>query len=265
MEQQTNVPAIEQDDEMNFFGDEGDSTESDELDFNEGADEEPSKDEPAQDAKPAGEKVKIKFMGKEEEIDLSDRETLVTLLQKGKNYDNVHADLESLKNSEDLNFLKQMAKEAGLPDTKSFIDKVKTDLENQRIQGRAQELMDEGMSEEHAIHTAKLEMQVKAGTPQPTKTAEQEAPDSKGFLELLEEYPEVAQFKTLDDYPEPVKEAILAGKPPIVAYQKHLLAEAKKANEIEKINQSAKQRDLGSMKNAKNAEPDDPFLTGLNS
>ena len=253
---------------MNFFGDEADTADSDALDFSEEPEtkEEPTETDPDAEAKPAGEKVKIKFMGKEEEVDLSDKETLVTLLQKGKNYDNVHADLEALKNSDELTFLKQMAKDAGLPDSKSFIEKVKKDLENERIQSRAQELMDEGMSEEHAIHTAKLELQVKAGTPQPTKTADQEeAPDSKGFLELLEEYPEVAQFKTLDDYPEPVKEAILAGKPPIVAYQKHLLDEAKKANDIEKINQSAKQRDLGSMKNAKNAEADDPFLTGFNS
>lgn len=215
-------------------------------------------------AKPASEKLKITYMGKEEEIDLSDTETVKTLLQKGKNYDTVLADREALKNSDEMKFLRKLADDAGVKDIKTFMETVQKDLRNQRIQSRAQELMDEGMAEEHALHTADLELKLTESKPQPeVKPEVEDKPDASPFVELLTEYPEVAQYKTLDEFPEAVRNAIKAGKSPLVAYQAFQNAKLKEELEAVKNREGAKQRDLGSMRSAKSDEAQDAFLTGL--
>lgn len=216
--------------------------------------------------KPSGEKVKIKYLGAEEEIDLSDKDTLIPLLQKGRDYDKKLAEIEALKNSEEMAFIRNMAKEAGVADTKEFIKKVQTDLRNERIKTRVTELMDEGMGEEHARHTAELELKVAEVKPQTEVATEDDGKgDVKAFVELFTEYPETAQFKTLEDFPEDVREAIKAGKNPVVAYQQHLLKETKAKIEEAKNLESAKQRDLGSLRSAKSDAVKNPFLEGLDT
>ena len=271
MTEKTNRQMVEEEDNNDLFTEDAD-TDNEELNFADPDEGETKDDELLTDetkseaeapAKPANDKVKIKYMGTEEEIDLSDREALVTLLQKGKNYDSKLEELETLKNSEELAFVRNMAKEAGVKDTKAFMETVQKDLRNQRIQTRASKLMEEGMSEDHAMYTADLELKATEAKPQAEEV--EEKPDASGFTELLTDYPETAQFKTLADFPDSVREAIQTGKNPVNAYQTYLIAKAKAEIEQVKNTESAKERDLGSMRSAKNDVKTNPFLEGLDS
>lgn len=206
-------------------------------------------------------KLKIKYNGAEEEIDLAtQRDEVIALIQKGKNYDHLVKERDDLRNSEEIKFLNELAKEANV-DPKEFIKQVRKDRENLKIQTRKQELMDEGMSEQHALYTAQLELKASA-MPQAEK-AEPQADGAKGFLDLLTKYPETGKFKTLDDFPESVAKSIREGENPLVAYQQYLI-DQKEADRL-KLEQAQKnkERDLGSMKSGKEEEKDDPFISAL--
>ena len=214
------------------------------------------------DAKPSVEqKLKIKFNGAEEEFDLvSQREEVIALIQKGKNYDHVVGERDLLKNSEELKFIDDMAKEMKV-DRSEFIKQVRKDLENQKIQARKQELMDEGMTEDHAIYTAKLELKANATPPQVAETVNTDG--AKAFLDLLTKYPETSKFKTLEEFPESVAKSIKEGELPIVAYQQYLI-DQKEADRVKlELAQKNKERDLGSMKSGKDEEKEDPFISAL--
>lgn len=210
-------------------------------------------------------KIKIKYNGVEEEYDpATQQDTIVELLQKGRNYDKVNADKEALANSEEIQFLREQAKEAGFKDTKEYLQKLRADLQQDAITKRAQQLEAEGYNPQHALYTAQLESKAKQGTPRqvdPNEAFVQEM--SNKFGELLAEYPETKQFKTLNDYPKPVIDMIQQGKTPLVAYQKYLLDTERSKAEIEAQNQANAKRDIGSLQSGKDDKAEDPFIAGL--
>jgi hypothetical protein len=209
-------------------------------------------------------KLKVKYNGTEQEFDLATQtEEVTALIQKGMNYDHVKGEVDSYKNSEEMTFLKQMATQAGMPDTKAFIQKLQKDIEIQETQARAQQLVAEGMSAKHAQYTAELEMKAKQVVAPPTPPPDMTDALKTGFQELFSEYPDAQQFKTFGELPLEVQDAINAGKSPLVAYQRHLLAQKEAKQALDKHNQDVKSRDLGSMKTGQQIDTEDPFLAGL--
>lgn len=209
------------------------------------------------------EKLKIKYNGVEEEYDLStQRDDIIALIQKGKNYDHIKSERDTLVNGEEMAYLKQLAKDKGFDDVKQFI---KTESENytqNKIAQRVNQLVSEGMSRKHAEYTAKLEFE--KASPQESKETKQEAEqvteDSgvKGFVELFQEFPELTQ-KSFEDYPEDFKKDIANGKTPLVAWQKHLLnVERAERERIQKLKDN-KAKDLGTMQSGTD-DSDDAFL-----
>jgi len=216
------------------------------------------------EAKPAlDSKLKIKYNGTEEEIDLAtQREEAIALIQKGKNYDHVLQERDALKDSEEIKFLRELAKEQGIEDTKEFMKKVRMDLDNIKIENRMRELVEEGMSDEHAKYTAELELKSKQATPQ---AKQEEKPDqgTQHFQELMTKYPETLKFKTLEDFPESVANAIREGEVPIVAYQAYLLEQAQqKQAKLEQVANN-RERDMGSLNSGSTEDKVDYFLSGL--
>lgn len=207
--------------------------------------------------------IKVKYNGEEKELDLnSNYDDIVAYIQKGMNYDHVVGERDSLKESEEMKLIRELAEEAGVKDTKEFVKKFKEDLTQTKVNKRAEQLMSEGMSKEHALYTAKLEVEK---APLPPKGQEQQ-PDpieeqAVGFKELLEEYPDLAKNKW-EDFPEDFQRLVSEGKKPIVAWQKYLLNQSEKTQRDEKQKAGTKERDLGSMR-GKSDEKVDPFLTGF--
>lgn len=233
----------------------------DDIDFFGTEDVEPASNEGTKQA-PA--KLKVKYNGAEQEFDLATQaEEVQALIQKGMNYDHVVGERDSIKNSEEMGFLKKMAEKAGLPDTKAFIQKLQKDMETQEIQARVSQLVSEGMLPKHAQQMAELEMKTKQVTappaPAPTMTDELKT----GFQELFNEYPDAKQFKKFGDLPEEVQEAINGGKSPLVAYQKYLLAQATAKAGADAHNAMLKERDLGGVTTGQPVIKEDPFISGL--
>lgn len=223
--------------------------------------------ESASAPQPSTERIKVKYNGSEVEYDTnSQREEIATLIQKGMNYDHVLTERDSLKNSEEMAFLEEMAKKNGFENRKAFIEKVKADAIELEVNHRAEQLKAEGMSEQHALYTARLEQQTKRIEPPKAQVPAQAEPIEKltqGFKELIDEYPEVRNLKSINDLPPEVLSMIEAGKQPLFAYQKFLLDQTKSEAEKLKQFQNNQQRDLGTLKTGKGENSEDSFLSGL--
>ena len=260
--------AIESDEDL---FDPNEIDESDMIDDNDDDDEDG--DEGLEDVDPArsdkqppktDSKLKIKYNGQEEEYDLATQiEEVKTLAQKGRNYDHVKGELDALKGSEELTFLKNLAEEAGFTDVKEYVSTLKKDIQQKQVQTRVKELQADGMTREQAEYTANLEMQARAPKPLTPPQADPTADLKTGFETLFKEYPETAKMKSLADFPPEVVKAIEEGATPIVAYQKHLLNESTKKAEKDNHNAKVKQRDIGSLQSGKADEEEDQFLREL--
>lgn len=204
------------------------------------------------------EKHKIKYNGKEEEYSI---EELITLAQKGRNYDHVLGERDSLKNSEEMSILSKMAKDAGKKDVKEFLKDLSANIENVKLEERVKQLENEGMNPEHARRMAELEMK---NTAQPqADEASDIQPLVKQFEELFQEFPETQDWKELSDYPQEVQDLISDGKSPLVAYTKYLTKKAEDEKRVLEQNKQAQERDTGSFKTGKSETKDDDFLKGL--
>lgn len=220
-------------------------------------------------AKSAENKLKIKYNGEEKEIS---QEEAVTLAQKGMNYDHLKAELESLKNSDELTWIAKMAKQAGAKDVKSFIEETDNSIKQNKVDLRASELEDEGMSKEHAIRTAKAEIELESLKDVKPLQTEKEADDTsivltKSYTKMFQAFPETKDYKNISDFPPEVIKR-LQNNPdeltPFEIYQDYKMDLMKKELEIVKQNESAKKRSLGSVRSPKSDEADDPFLMGFN-
>lgn len=214
---------------------------------------------------PEGEKVeaqpalhKIKYNGKEEEYSIED---LITLAQKGRNYDHVLTERDSLKNSEEMTLLSKMAKDAGKKDGKEFLSELMNSIEKVKLDERIKALEAEGLTPEHAKRMAELEMK----SPEPTKVEQTDdvEPLAKQFEELFQEFPETSEWKDLSEFPQEVQAMIEEGKSPLVAYTKFLTKKVDDDKRLAQQNTDAQTRDTGSFKTGKGEKKDDDFLKGL--
>lgn len=210
-------------------------------------------------AEPEVIKEKIKYNGKEEEYTL---EELKTLAQKGRNYDHVLGERDELKKySDEVKTLAELAKEAG-KEPKVFLEELRNNFRNEKLQKRVQELQEEGMKPEHAQRMAEMELN------QPRQAVEEEQAQDpthlvNEFQALFKKFPETAQFKDLSEFPEEVQTLIQEGESPLVAYMQYKMSELEKAKSVEAQNKDAQQRDTGSFKTGKSEEKEDEFLQGL--
>lgn len=209
--------------------------------------------EPTAEAK--SESYKIKYNGKEEEYPL---DQLLNLAQKGRNYDHILQERDSLKNSEEFAILSQLAKEAGKKDGKEFLKELKATLEKSKFDERLEALIKEGAKPEHARRL--VEMELKQGA----VTHEEPNPLVEQFSELFKEFPETKDWKDLSEYPEEVQKMIEEGKSPLVAYSKYIASSKEKELLIAKQNEEAKARDIGSLKTSEGDKKEDDFLKGFN-
>ena len=250
---------------------EGDIETNDDSDDNAFA--EPNANDPKNavqpDKKSEGKKVKVKYNGQEKELDVeADYDNIVELVQKGMNYDHVNQEKESLKNSEEFAFLEEMAKEAGVKDRKEFMAKLREDIQNTKINARAEELMDEGMSREHALYTAKLEVEKQSSKPQMKETAPDPSNEwletaKKGFEVLLRERKDLADIP-FEKYPEEVRDMIVNKNiDPLAAWNIHEKKQLEAQFNQLKHQEDVKKRDLGNLKSGKEDDKVDDFLAGF--
>lgn len=237
------------------FVDTPDQNDEDDVDDTEDNDD---GDEPKQTKQTSG--IKVKFNGKEEILPI---EKAVEYAQKGMNYDHVAQERDALKNSPELMILKELAEESGLPDAKTFVETLRNNTIQAKKDARTQELMDNGYDRKQAEYVADLEIKAKMAekgqTPPPAKSNDK----TDDFKELLEAYPEARKYPDFDSYPPEVKEAILKGEKPIVAYSKYLAQKAETDAQIARQNELSKASDTGSLGTKETGEKKDDFLSGL--
>jgi hypothetical protein len=183
------------------------------------------------------------------------------LAQKGRNYDHVLQERDSAKNSQEMQILADLAKNAGMKDVATFVKELQKNYLDMKIENRVRQLESEGLPTEHAKRMAELELKADSGK----QVQEQQAQPDEGvdaFVELMSEFPETQEWKSLSDFPPEVRKMIDEGKKPIVAYTKYLAQKAEQEKAVALQNKQAIERDTGSFKSGKTEKPDD-FLAGL--
>ena len=249
--------------EDEFFADdesqEDDNDLFDDEDVENNQDESDESDEVVEDNKTNV--IKIKFNGAEESLDMETQyDEIVALIQKGKNYDHVKQEQESLQPT--ISELQQIAKDVGAKDVNGLLAKLKQDIHSEKVNSRVQELIQDGMSEKHAKQLAELELKQNVEPLQQDAKEDESTQEDVGkqlFVELFEEYPELVKLE-YKDFPQEVKEMIENGKKPLVAYQKYLLDKERQEKEQLAHKAKIKDRNVGSLKTAKDDNADD-FLS----
>lgn len=267
MEQEkTNLENVAEDVEVTedefFADDESQEDDNDLFDDEDAKDNQDDDDEPKELADDNKTNViKIKFNGAEESLDIGTQyDEIVALIQKGKNYDHVKQEHETLQPT--ISELQQIAKDVGAEDVNGLIAKLKQDIHSEKVNTRVQELIQDGMSEKHAKQLAELELKQNVEPLQQDAKEDEPTQEDDGkqlFVELFEEYPELIKLK-YEDYPKEVIEMIENGKTPLVAYQKHLLDKERQEKEQLAHKAKVKERNVGSLKSSKDENVDD-FLS----
>lgn len=203
------------------------------------------------------EKVKIKYNGQEMDLTLDE---LKTHAQKGLNYDKVLTERDSLKNSDELAYLKELATEKGV-DTKTLVKELKESHIKEKIESRAKELeASDGLTPEQALKMAQLELKAN----QPIKQDNPTDAIQKEFETLLKEFPETREkFKEFKDLPKPIQDAIIEGKSVTISYAKYLVEESNKAKEQALQELDATKRTPGALNGGQQQKGNDPFLDGF--
>jgi hypothetical protein len=219
--------------------------ESKEDEAEEKTEEEPENADDAQpEQKPEAENQRFKLKVNGEEIEV-DRDEVIALAQKGKDYDRVKTERDNLKtDSATMNklkaqgdFLEELAKSSGMT-----VDQL---MENTR----ARMLMNEheGMTEEEALKqvrekaskaTEKKESEKAEATPEERRQAM--------FANFLQAYPDVKA----EDIPQEVWNDAGRTYDLVGAYQRHENRELRKEIETLRQNNKNKERSTGSTKSA---------------
>lgn len=196
----------------------------------------------------APQKIKIKYNGADEEYT---QEELITLAQKGRNYDPIKEKYEGLKNSEATKRLKELTEEGGFKSEDEFLDSLSKQKKQEKIDKRVAELEAEGMDTGHAQRMAELEL----SKPQEKKP--------NPFEKLFQRFPETAQWNDINQFPEDVRKNIEEGDDPVIAYAtyKAKVAEDEKAKVLAEID--ASKRTAGSLQTTTKEVEEDEFLKGF--
>lgn len=215
----------------------------------EGAAAEGTQEEPQEsDQKPTEPTYKVKFKGKEQDLPVS---LLITLAQKGMNYDIVFNELNTLKTSPEIQLMDMLAKENGMT-RQQYVQELQRSMEQRRIQ----EQVANGVPEEVARRLSYLEARDRANE-EARKVAAKEAERRKQFADLAAEYPDIK------DFPQEVIQAINNGAKPLDAYRAYDLQQKTKEIEMLKKQLENRRKTPGSASSPQGNEEHDLFLEGL--
>lgn len=205
-------------------------------------------------------KLKVKYNGEDKELSLDEA---VVLAQKGLNYDKKVQELETIKNSEEIKTLAELAKLNGHSDVKEYVKALRENAEKAQIDKRINELVNQGYDPKKAEYVAKLELKNNTTAP-----ASQTPPDTAQtaeaeFQALMDAFPETRNIPSLDAYPQEFKDLIAQGVKPVTAYAQYLKAQLEAQQKALAQYESNKQRDPGSLGTGKGDGKKDEFLAGL--
>lgn len=209
--------------------------------------EESEETEETEEGEPA---YTIKYNGQEMELPVSQ---LVTLAQKGMNYDHVYGELSRIKSSPELAVLERFAQQSGMS-REEYVRYLENEFENQQIQSQVQQ----GMSEPAARRMLELERKEK------DRQLQEQA--AKRAMEKQEQYNALArEYPGLKELPAQVVQAIRNGEPPLAAYRAYENAQLRQELEAVKTNTRNQSKAMGSMSDSAAAPPVSDFLSGWES
>lgn len=214
--------------------------------------------EPAQQSQTEPE-LTLKFYGQEIKLPQSQ---VVTLAQKGMNYDKLVQERDALKNSREMSILQRYAEAAGM-EMPDYLDAMERQLEAQSIR----EQTDAGMSEQQAREVVRLrqeQRQLKAAQKQQAEAQAQVA----RWSALLAEHPEL----TPQTCPPEVLQRVSSGEDPVSAYRAWEIADLRSklaardaADKAAQAAEKNKQTAAGSAAGIGGDEKKDKFLAGFES
>lgn len=242
--------------EENTTPEETTAAEPEEFDLFE--EEAPEAEEAQPQAEPAGEQeasaeaeqvFKIKYNGQEQELPVSE---LVTLAQKGMNYDHVYGELNQLRGAREFSVLDRLAQQNGMS-REQYVQA----LEQQMQESRIQEQTARGIPEDVARRLITLE-QERNQRIERERQMQAEAVRQRQFVELAREYPGIKEF------PQEVIDAIAKGETPLNAYRAWDLRQARQRLETYEKNAEVKAKTPGSASGELPQEDPDGFMDGFN-
>ena len=204
--------------------------------------EEAEKSEPKQKQEAENQRFTLKVNGEEIEVD---RDEVITLAQKGKDYDRIKTERDNLKADSATmtklkgyeSFLKELAESGETPMT------IEQLVENTR----ARMLMnqDENLSEEEALKQVRANKGTEKKEPEKAEATPEERRQAM-FANFLQAYPSLKA----EEIPQEVWEDAGRTFDLVGAYQRHQIRELTKQNEILRQNEKNKERSTGSTKSA---------------
>lgn len=202
-------------------------------------------------------KLKIKYNHQEEEITLDEA---VQLAQMGKNYPKLQEKLQETEQYRE--FVEGLAQQFGM-DVPTYLEAVKQQRENQRIQ----ELVEKGISEEVAqelLETRKFRDQWEAEK----KSKAEEEKKNQEYMEFFD-YFRQANGRDFVPSQDQLPESVLNADMPLkFSYMQHENNQLKQQLQTLKQNESNKQKaPVGSVTAHGSTEvaSEDPFMQGFNS
>lgn len=240
--------------------------EQEETDSAEEAEEDDSEEEQGEeeeDTTPKTYRLKTKENHQEVESEYAEDE-LVSLVQKGKDYDRVKQQVSEYKNDPRLAFIGRLANEHNMTP-----EQYMKAYDDQQYKTQLDELIESGVSEEIAKEV--VETRRKKNTPEPEQTQ-----DEKDLQDFLVYYAKVngRDFAENDTLPTEVVKAVQSGTPLKTAYMEYLIdnqkqtqSEQKKQAEKqvqkqehkEKVKQKAPVKGVGKMGNGASPKKDKLF------
>lgn len=208
---------------------------------------------------------KIKYQ--DENINIENVDDIITNYQKGKNYDKLQDKLKNLENSEELQYIKELAKQNGMT-SKEFIKAVKENQvaqEKQAEEERLNKMIDSGVPEDVAkevIETAKLRKKLaedELKMKQEKDKQNEEQKKQKEYDDFLTAFPDI----NIKEIPKEVFENATKSNLKF-AYTDYMLKQTQ--SELERVKQESKIK--APIKSATThgevvVEKIDPFLKGL--
>lgn len=256
------------------FGDEVTEDDYADTELTDEVADEPTKetDDPVPQAPPEAPVYKVKHLG--QEIELT-QEQLIINAQKGLDYDRIRTDRDTIKNSKQLKLIQDLAKESGYDNVDEFVDEFYNNLEQSKIQNRADQLvMERGIDLDVAVEMAEMEIENERLKTVQVKPVTYEAPVNpmvSGFEELFKKHPEIkTQYAGYDDLPMEFRAKISQGDDPVNAWTQYIidtkdkqLQEAHQALIALQNNNKNRQKATQSVKDSADKKETDDFLKGL--
>jgi hypothetical protein len=225
--------------------------------------EETAEAEPAEEAEPESEpeaeEPRVKLRVNHQDLELPESE-LVTLAQKGMDYDRVKEQLTAAQNSREAQVLRRYAEQSGMP-----VEEYLNFLEGQARDKEVQKLVEGGMTPEAAGQFLEMKQRDEQRAAM-EKQAAVEAQRINSFAPLVEKYPDVAQQKQL---PAEVWQLIAQGYEPLPAYEHHLalkeLASLKGQLAAKETDEKNRRTVPGSARGLAPEEEESLFMSGFNA